>query len=247
MIKIPQTDIHWPEVLSCFGRGGYSLQALPTFERTGLASGRSIPRRLFSFVPSRVRIKMRLDGVEAMAFETFFRDDLNDGVKWFNIKLKTTRSNNDDVVACFEEMYEGPKFVDDSIDLWDFSFTMLLFERPLIPEPWGTRPDFIGNAPRFDALMNWVWPKWRVKEVQLDDFLIYVSNAKDTEFLVNDWLYEALRLIGPSTLAVTSNTGVSKPNPPLTIDGVKITLTEPLKLGDKVYFTGKIEVYEYDS
>lgn len=155
---IPITDIEFPSVLPCAHREGYGLQARDTFRTTDLTSGRSISRRLFSFVPSEVRVQWVMNDIEASAFESFFRDALNDGVNWFNMELKTPRSPTDALVVKFKDMYEGPRLHQNG-NRWVYTATLLTFERPIWPEPWGQVPDWIYNASRFDVLMNWVWPE----------------------------------------------------------------------------------------
>lgn len=156
-MKIPVTDIDWPDVLPCPSRAEYAMQALSTFERTDLASGRSQMRRLFSFVPTEVNLRILADDQEALAFELFFRDALNDGVKWFNMDFKTPRANHDKMVCRFKDMYSGPRLHENG-NKWIYTFTLLTFERPLLPNGWGNYPDWVFKMSRFDVLMNWVWP-----------------------------------------------------------------------------------------
>lgn len=206
-MKIPVTDIDWSDGLPCLSRAEYSLQPLSTFERTDLASGRSQMRRLFSFVPVEVNIRMLADDGEAFAFEQFFRDVLNDGVKWFNIELKTPRAEYDGMVCRFKDMYSGPRLHENG-NKWIYSFTLLTFERPLWPAPWGGLPDWVANASRFDVLMNWVWPKWDVMDYELRDSLIAVYGSGAQKFSVlAPSMYEAIQVKSVESIRVEDRLG----------------------------------------
>lgn len=241
-MKIPVTDIYWSDGLPCLSRAEYSLQPLSTFERTDLASGRSQMRRLFSFVPVEVNIRMLADDGEALAFEQFFRDVLNDGVKWFNIELKTPRAEYDGMVCRFKDMYSGPRLHENG-NKWIYSFTLLTFERPLWPAPWGGLPDWVANASRFDVLMNWVWPKWDTREVDLAEHQIAVSDGTKTSFLVVNGLYSAIKIISATALSEKAIDGTVSPISGFSAQGDRVVIPAPLTRGSAVLFTGRIEEY----
>lgn len=241
-MKIPVTDIDWPDGLPCIRRNEYALQALSTFERTDLASGRSQMRRLFSFVPVEVSARILADSGQALAFEQFFRDVLNDGVKWFNIELKTPRSERDGMVCRFKDMYSGPRLHENG-DYWVYTFTLLTFDRPLWPAPWGELPGWVANASRFDVLMNWVWPKWDTREVDLVEHQIAISNGVQTSFLVVNGLYSAIKIISATALLEKAIDGTVTPISGFSVLGDKVVIPVPLTRGSAVLFTGRIEEY----
>lgn len=243
-MKTPTTDVNFPEMI-CVSRSGYGLQALPTFETATMTSGRPESYRLFSFVPSEVKMRLVVNDGDALAFEMWFRDVIDDGVKWFNANIRTPRSRNDNVVAKFKDMYSGPQLHDNG-DFWVYTFTLYVFERPLWPAPWGELPDWVANASRFDVLMNWVWPEYVTEEKEFSDYPIFVSDGRATTFIISDGMYEAISA-DITKLEVRSFLGVVSAMPTHSINGVTITLQQPLERGDAVLFNGTMEIYKYDS
>lgn len=152
-----QTDINYPEGLPWPTREGYGIRHAQPFRRTEMASGRSRQRRRFSSVPSTVNVNwMFSSNNEAMAFEAWFRDALNDGSEWFNSPLKTPVGEK--LYVCrFISMYTGPDPV--GICAWRVGATLEIWERPLMPHGWGHFPELVAGSDIIDLAANREWPK----------------------------------------------------------------------------------------
>jgi hypothetical protein len=172
------TEINWPDGLPCVQREGHTTQHGTPFIRTELDSGRARQRRKFTSVPSVQQCSWVFTSLECIVFEAWFRDSLCDGVRWFNIYIRTPRggkawidmdlrdaiTDGTHLVCRFSEMYSGPDIV--ARDRWRISAPLEVWERPLIPDDWGLLPDYLLGADIFDRAMNLKWPReiprWRI-------------------------------------------------------------------------------------
>ncbi len=134
----------------------YGFQHQETIARTQLVTGRAVQRKLYDTVPTMVTASwiLKSDG-HAAAFEAFFRDQLDNGAKWFEVDLKTPIGRGP-WLARFTGMYSGPKAL--ATRYWTASATLELKERPLLPPPWGEFPEFILFAGIIDYAVNDRWP-----------------------------------------------------------------------------------------
>lgn len=150
------TDINYPAELPYPTTQGYGLQTTQTFVRTDMGSGRARQRRLFSNVPTTASVVwLFTSDMDAALFESWFRDQTNDGVEWFNCPLKTPVGVKQ-YVCRFTTMYEGPILA--GICAWQIRANLEIYERPILPDGWGNAPDWLTNWSKFDVLMNHVWP-----------------------------------------------------------------------------------------
>lgn len=150
------TDIDYPEGLPNPLREGHDSNAVQPFGRTPMASGRARQRRKFTSVPTVDSFGWLFTDPQAAAFEAWFRDDVHDGADWFNIRRKTPLGMQS-LVCRFTGMYRGPSLVGRS--LWRYTAELEVWERPIMPEPWGQFPDFIIHMSIFDQAMNREWPE----------------------------------------------------------------------------------------
>lgn len=153
------TDIDYPASLPWPVREGYERRTVQPFLRTEMVSGRARQRRRFTSVPAEYDVMFIFTtSMEAMAFESWFQDTLNDGVEWFNAKMKTPLGEGD-YVCRFSSMYTGPDLV--GLCSWRATATLEMFDRPVLPRGWGILPDFITGMDIFDIAMNREWPEYR--------------------------------------------------------------------------------------
>lgn len=150
------TNIYYPESLPGPLRENHNLQPAATFERTTMASGRSRVRKTFSKVPTLGSWEFLFTSLEATIFEAWFRDQLKDGVEWFNAK-RLTPMGRQSLICRFTSMYAGPNLV--GISRWRFSCPIEIIERPLLPEGWGEFPTFIAQSNVLDVALNREWPE----------------------------------------------------------------------------------------
>lgn len=151
------SDINWPAGLPCALREGHSTQHGTPFVRTQMESGRARQRRKFSSVPSVQQFSWLMTQAQCMAFEAWFRDSLEDGAAWFNMRSRTPLGKDTDLVCRFVDMYAGPDIA--GRDLWRISAPLENWERPLLPPGWGLLPEYLTGADIFDIAMNDRWPK----------------------------------------------------------------------------------------
>lgn len=156
------TDIDFPSQLPCGQREGYGLQPVQTFARTPMVAGRAKQRPTFTNVPTIADVSWIMTSVEAVLFEAWFRDAINDGTDWFNCELRTSLDGRDNPgtsqYECrFTEMYSGPTPV-GAFD-WRISAKLEVIERPLIPIGWGLFPELVLGMSLIDIAMNQEWPE----------------------------------------------------------------------------------------
>ena len=151
------TDIDFPVDLPCPLRDGYSINHVRPFRRTGMASGRTRQRRLFTSVPTNVSVSWIFYGdSQAAAFEAWFQESIHDGADWFNCTLKTPVGYQP-YICRFTDMYKGPEPI--GINMWKVVASLEIWERPLLPPGWGTLPEYVIHADIFDIAMNREWPE----------------------------------------------------------------------------------------
>lgn len=152
------TDIFYPhDYLPLPLMEGYGLKPISPLLRTQLVSGRARQRRQYTSTPTQATVKwtFKTDG-ESQLFEAWFRDALKDGVAWFNMKLHTPMGL--EFYKCrFTDIYEGPTLIPPKY--FQFSATLELWERPLLPPGWGEFPDFVVNSSILDIAVNREWPE----------------------------------------------------------------------------------------
>lgn len=149
------STINWPAVLPCAQREGHSTKHTQPFQRTTMESGRARQRRKFSSVPSTQQFSWILTESQCLAFESWFRDALEDGAAWFNMESRTPLGQTA-MVCRFQDMYAGPDLV--GRDRWRVSAALEIWERPLMPPGWGLMPDYLAYADIFDIAVNRKWP-----------------------------------------------------------------------------------------
>jgi len=70
------------------------------------------------------------DSEQAVIFENFFRDDLEDGTLWFEMRLRVAQGEGPWLFR-FEDIYEGGDMVGaPSCPLWQYSASLEMFLRP---------------------------------------------------------------------------------------------------------------------
>lgn len=152
------TDIDWPKGLPCLLREGHATQHGQPFHATSMASGRTRYRRKFVSVPSVKQCAWNMTQGQALAFESWFREVLNDGVEWFNMPIRTPMGVMP-LVCHFQSMYTGPDAV--GAKHWRISAALEIWERTLMPPGWGQFPEFLIGSDIIDIAMNQDWPEPR--------------------------------------------------------------------------------------
>src|SRR5690625_3653492 len=152
-----ETDIDFPHSLPVPLREGYDIQHVRPYVRTGMESGRARQRRRFTSVPSMVSVSWLFTESQAMAFESWFRDSINDGVDWFNCTIRTPLGLKPYVCRFGDEMYSGPTLT--GRNLWRVRAPLEIYERPLLPRGWGVFPDIVAGMDILDIALNREWPE----------------------------------------------------------------------------------------
>lgn len=150
-------DIFYPKELPIPLKDGFGFEPVSPFLRTTLTSGRSRQRRLYTSVPTQSSVKwsFKKDN-EAQLFEAWFRDALMDGVAWFYMRLKTPLGIQP--YKCrFVDIYQGPILA--SGKFWQFTATLELWERPLLPPGWVLFPELVAGSDIIDLALNKEWPE----------------------------------------------------------------------------------------
>ncbi|MCC3720520.1 hypothetical protein LLQ54_20155 [Rouxiella badensis] len=135
---------------------GYGLKPISPILRTQFTSGRSRQRRLYKSTPTEASVTWMFSDGEAQLFELWFRETVNDGVAWFNMPLRTPLGMSD-YVCRFTDIYDGPTPTGGKY--WQFTATLELWERPVLPAESLEFPDYIVNADIIDIAANREWPK----------------------------------------------------------------------------------------
>lgn len=152
-------DISWPSDLPFPQFQPNRMQAVQTFTRTPMASGRTRQRRTFTSVPTEGAVEWIMrHGAESMAFEAWFRDVLLDGAEWFNMPRRTPMARLQSQIARFTSM-PVPEPISDQF--WRYSATVETWGRPvdIVPRGWGAFPEYLKGANIIDVAMNRNWPE----------------------------------------------------------------------------------------
>ena len=148
--------ITYPEGLPIGLRQGRAYQTANMIMRTELESGRSRYRRTFTSVPVQASVSWLFNSVQARLFENFFKEALSDGILEFECPLRTTLGL-DFHIERLTAVYQGPAHA--GFDLWSFSATLELRDRPILPGDWTIVPTFVLRPDIFDRAMNREWPE----------------------------------------------------------------------------------------
>lgn len=125
MTPIPK----WPDELPAPLKSVSARPVSPTVRST-MVSGRTFVRRNFTAVPVVYRMTWLFNSEQAVIFEDFFRDDLEDGTRWFEMKLRVAQGEGPWLFR-FEDIYEGGDMVGvPSCPLWQYSASLEMFLRP---------------------------------------------------------------------------------------------------------------------
>lgn len=149
------TTINYPSQLRPPLRENYSVQHVSPLLRTQMQSGRARQRRLFTSVPSMVRVSFHFGSeLEAQLFEGFFQHTLKDGAEWFNAPLRTPMGLRN--YECrFTDTY-GP--LELSGRSWRTSAQLEIRERETISAEWVAFPDYVVRSDIIDVAINREWP-----------------------------------------------------------------------------------------
>jgi hypothetical protein len=151
-----QTDINYPEYLPAPLWAPNQYSVVSPNQRTTMDSGRARQRRKFSSVPVMRSATWVMTSAQARLFELWYRVDLKDGTEWFNVFLRHPIGYA--VQVCrISGIYTGPTAW--GADKWQYSATLEVWERPLLPDEWILLPDFVANPEIFDLAMNREWPQ----------------------------------------------------------------------------------------
>lgn len=147
--------IRYPDTLPAGLVSGRTYQTVSPLQRTEMTTGRARQRRRFTSVPVDTTLSWIFNDEQAVAFEAWFRDALNDGADWFEMPLGVPMGF-DHYVCRFTDIYAGPSRIGKS--LWGYSAPLEIRERPLPLPGFGLFPDYIVQADIFDVAMNDLWP-----------------------------------------------------------------------------------------
>ncbi len=170
--------IKYPDSLPRGRHDGSSQQTVSPLKRSQLASGRARQRRNFTSVPTTRQINWIFNSAQAQAFEAWWRDQLIDGVQYFECPLETPLGYATDYVARFTDIYSGPNRIGPL--LWQISAELELLERPILPVDWGLIPDFVAYQAIFDIAMNATNDKWPLNPWQV--FILETDQAINQEW-----------------------------------------------------------------
>lgn len=135
---------------------GYGLKAISPLLRTQMVSGRARQRRRYTSTPTQTPVSWLMNDIQGQTFEAWYRDAIIDGAAWFNMNLRTPIGIKP-YVCRFIDIYEGPVLIGGKY--WQYSATLELWERPLLPLGWGNFPEFIAGQNIIDLAINREWPE----------------------------------------------------------------------------------------
>jgi len=136
---------------------GYGFKPISPLIRTQMTSGRARQRRRYTSTPTQASVTwMFTTDAQAQLFEAWYRDIISDGAAWFLMRLQTPRGV-ENYKCRFTDIYEGPTLV--APIYWQFSATLELWERPILPPGWAEFPDFVVNQSIIDLALNREWPE----------------------------------------------------------------------------------------
>jgi len=96
----------WPSTLPTTVVNGYSISPQQSFIRTEMDQGPSRQRRRFTTTPTNFSINWFMTESEFGIFESWFRDEINNGASWFYIELRNGKGMQT-VEARFMESWEA--------------------------------------------------------------------------------------------------------------------------------------------
>ncbi|MBF8720184.1 transposase [Pseudomonas guariconensis] len=146
-----EQTIQYPRQLPKPLQDGYELETTNPKMATPMASGRIRERRRAVEVPTRIKVKWIMNDAQAAFFEAWFSRTLVEGTKWFDAEVKTTQGLMPRTCRILG-IYEGPRLVGGRY--WEFSATLELRERPMMPPGWEEFPDYWFNMNILDLAMN---------------------------------------------------------------------------------------------
>lgn len=123
--------IYWPDELPAPLIGTEYAPIDPQI-RTPMQSGRVFVRRNFTAVPVAFNAKWAMKtNAQAVLFEEFYKNTLEDGTLWFNMVLDLPQGKKDYLVQ-FHGIYNGPKRLNAPSEdgAWEYSADMMIFLRP---------------------------------------------------------------------------------------------------------------------
>ena len=124
----------WPDELPAPLKS-VSVRPVSPIVRSKMVSGRTFVRRNFTAVPVVYRMTWLFNSEQAVIFENFFKDDLEDGTRWFEMRLRVAQGDGPWLFR-FEDIYEGGDMVGaPSCPLWQYSASLEMFLRPGEPAP----------------------------------------------------------------------------------------------------------------
>jgi hypothetical protein len=148
--------IQYPSQLPPPLQDSYGLTTADPKLSTTLVTGRVRERRRFTTVPTTINVRWNMDQTQASYFETWFREILVDGSLWFDAPLKTPLGF--ELYSCrIRGMYSGPALV--QVNRWEFTATLELKKRPMMPDGWVNFPDIWFNMNLVDLAVNREWPE----------------------------------------------------------------------------------------
>ncbi|WP_134599863.1 transposase [Pseudomonas aeruginosa] len=130
---------------------GYAFETTNPKLSTPMASGYVRERRRTQSVPTRAKVTWNMDSQQAAFFEAWFARTLVDGTKWFEAMLQTPLGFLPYTCRILG-MYEGAELV--QVRRWEYSATLELRERSLMPPGWEEFPDYWFNMNILDLGMN---------------------------------------------------------------------------------------------
>ncbi|HAT3749166.1 TPA: hypothetical protein I8622_002142 [Klebsiella oxytoca] len=152
------TPLNYPsDALPCPLKENFGLKPVSPLKRTQMVTGRTRQRRAYTSVPTETDIAWIFTDAQGQAFEAWYRDVISDGAAWFNMPLLTPVGQRD-YVCRFKDIYEGP--TPEGGMFWRYTATLELWERPLVPPPWGNYPEWIAGSSLLDIALNREWPKY---------------------------------------------------------------------------------------
>lgn len=122
--------ITWPSELPLMQIGSTYSPVDPQL-RTQSQSGRTIVRRLFSGTPENFDARWIMTGTQAIIFERFYRNDLENGSLWFDMpvwlpQIKGSRS------VQFQGIYQRRQLAQGrERGLWEYTASMQMYLRAL--------------------------------------------------------------------------------------------------------------------
>lgn len=120
----------YPETLPLPGIDGYTLKPESSSTSTQFESGAERKRKNYRQPHSTFAVSWLFNSEQLMQFEEFFRDDLEDGVEWFDIDLLNGMGVNPMSARFMGEYSVSPQ----SSQLFTVTATLEVSNRPLLTE-----------------------------------------------------------------------------------------------------------------